>query len=76
MENKEALRLLIETLTSSDGYEGDYGFLAADTVAALNSVDESDRRQVPVDYLEFLTAFDYGDCLKRLLLKAEGKSPS
>lgn len=61
MKNKEELKLLIEAVTSSDGYEGNYGYRVTDTRATLSNVDESDRQQAPVDYLEFLVEFGFGE---------------
>jgi hypothetical protein len=47
-------------VTSSDDYEGNYGYRIADTSATLSDVDESHRQQAPDDYLEFLTEFGFG----------------
>ncbi|QKS83060.1 SMI1/KNR4 family protein [Pseudomonas bijieensis] len=61
MENKEELKSLVEALTSSEDYEGNYGYRVTDTSATLSNVDELDRQQAPADYLEFLTEFGFGE---------------
>jgi len=61
MKNKEELKSLIDTLTSSEDYEGNYGYRITDTRAMLCNVDESHRQQAPADYLEFLTEFGFGE---------------
>lgn len=61
MKNKEDLRLLVDAVTSSDGYEGNYGYRATDTGATLSNVDELHRQQVPGDYLEFIAEFGFGE---------------
>ncbi|WP_439448575.1 hypothetical protein [Stenotrophomonas sp. ATs4] len=61
IKNKEELKSLIDNVTSSEGYEGNYGHHTADTSATLCNVDDSHRHQVPADYLEFLTEFGFGE---------------
>jgi hypothetical protein len=61
MKNKEELKSLVEALTSSEDYEGNYGYRVTDTSATLSNVDELDRQQAPADYLEFLTEFGFGE---------------
>ncbi|WP_329891272.1 SMI1/KNR4 family protein [Stenotrophomonas sp. SMYL11] len=61
MKNKEQLRLLVDAVTSSEDYEGNYGCRATGTDATLSSVDESHRQQVPGDYLEFIAEFGFGE---------------
>lgn len=61
MKNKEELKSLIDAVTSSDDYEGNYGYHITDTSATLSNVDESHRQQAPDDYLEFLTEFGFGE---------------
>lgn len=52
---------MIEIVTSSEDYEGNYGYHITGANAALSNVDESDRQQAPNDYLEFLTEFGFGE---------------
>ncbi|OPA94841.1 SMI1/KNR4 family protein [Pseudomonas fluorescens] len=61
MKNKKVLELLIDSIMSSDDYEGNYGYRVTDVNAALCNVDESDRQNAPNDYLEFLTEFGFGE---------------
>lgn len=61
MKNKEELKSLVEVLTSSEDYEGNYGCRVTDKNAMLSNVDELDRQQAPADYLEFLTEFGFGE---------------
>ncbi|MGY1919821.1 SMI1/KNR4 family protein [Pseudomonas tolaasii] len=61
MKNKKALKSLIDAITSSDDYEGNYGYRVTDVSAALCNVDESDRQNAPNDYMEFLTEFGFGE---------------
>lgn len=61
MKNKEELKSLIDAVTSSDDYEGNYGYHITGTSATLSNVDESHRQQAPDDYLEFLTEFGFGE---------------
>lgn len=61
MINKEKLKSLIDALTSSEDYEGNYGYRITDRNAMSSNVDESHRQQVPDDYLEFLTEFGFGE---------------
>lgn len=48
-------------IKSADLYEGNYGDRISDVVFLLMEVDESERDNVPTDYLEFLGKFGYGE---------------
>ncbi|MCQ2995044.1 SMI1/KNR4 family protein [Pseudomonas syringae] len=61
MKNLEEVRQLIEEITSAELFEGDYGDCVSNVDALLSGVEESDRKSVPADYLEFLGSFGFGE---------------
>ncbi|MGE7961345.1 SMI1/KNR4 family protein [Pseudomonas sp. NPDC089918] len=61
MKNAVEMRKLIGAITSAELYEGGYGDCISNVDAILNGVDDSDRRGVPTDYLEFLADFGFGE---------------
>jgi len=52
---------LIDAIKGSEFYEGDYGDCNSDVDAILRDVDDTDRKGVPIDYLEFLADFGFGE---------------
>jgi len=54
-------RHFIEAITSANSYEGDYGDCISNVDAILRDVDDSDKKDVPADYLEFLANFGFGE---------------
>lgn len=52
---------LIESITSAGSYEGDYGDCISNPDAILRDVDTPDKKHVPVDYMEFLANFGFGE---------------
>lgn len=61
MENSLEIRKLIEEITSNEHFDGDYGNCISNVDAILSGVEESDRKSVPTDYLEFLAIFGFGE---------------
>ncbi|TNF80349.1 SMI1/KNR4 family protein [Pseudomonas sp. ICMP22404] len=61
MKKSVEIRSLIDAITTAELYEGDYGDCITNVDAILSGVDESDRKGVPVDYLEFLADFGFGE---------------
>jgi hypothetical protein len=61
MKNAVEMRKLIGAITSAELYEGGYGDCISNVDAILNGVDDSDRKGVPTDYLEFLADFGFGE---------------
>jgi hypothetical protein len=61
MKNAVEMRKLIDAITSAELYEGGYGDCISNVDAILNGVDDSDRKGVPTDYLEFLADFGFGE---------------
>lgn len=61
MKNSVEMRKLIDAITSAQFYEGDYGDCISNVDAILSGVDDSDRKGVPTDYLEFLADFGFGE---------------
>ncbi|MGE7956731.1 SMI1/KNR4 family protein [Pseudomonas sp. NPDC089530] len=61
MKNSVEMRKLIDVIISAELYEGDYGDCISNVDAILSGVDDSDRKGVPADYLEFLADFGFGE---------------
>lgn len=61
MKNSEEMREIIDSIISAELYEGDYGDCISNVDAIMSDVDDSDREGLPVDYLNFLAEFGFGE---------------